>query len=176
MVRRSDNRAADAVHARVGMPALSALARRAGMRGFLPHPVWGGSIVTAADQARLFLRIDRLVPAPAPRVRDAAPARDRAGAALGHRGGRARAAGRIAFKGGWGRGVTRQVDHQAALLTRGRERVAVAVLTADNPSDAYGAETLRGVAARLLRGLDRKLIGTVVRSRSIVQGVRGASR
>ena len=70
--------------------------------------------------------------------------------------------------------MTRQVDHQAALLTRGRERVAVAVLTADNPSDAYGAETLRGVAARLLRGLDRRLVGTVVRSRSIVQGLRGA--
>ena len=35
----------------------------------------------------------------------------------------------------------------------GALRVAIAVLSADNPSDAYGAATLRGVAARLLRGL-----------------------
>ena len=32
-------------------------------------------------------------------------------------------------------------------------RLAIAVLTADNPSDAYGAATHQGVAARLLRGL-----------------------
>ncbi len=173
MVRRSDNRAADAVHARVGLPALSALARRAGMRGFLPHPVWGGSLVTAADQARLFLRIDRLVP----RRHRAYAMRLLRGIVPAQRWGIAAAVPRgwaIAFKSGWGRGVTRQVDHQAALLTRGRERVAVAVLTADNPSDAYGAETLRGVAARLVRRLDRRLVGTVVRSRSVVQGLRGA--
>ena len=68
---------------------------------------------------------------------------------------------RIAFKGGWGPGVTRQVTHQAALLTRGRERVAVAVLTADNPSTPYGAATIRGVAQRLLRGLEGRLMGRV---------------
>ena len=38
MIRRSDNDAADAVSARVGMLALSALARRTGMRAFLPIP------------------------------------------------------------------------------------------------------------------------------------------
>ncbi len=164
MIRRSDNRAADAVHARVGPAALSALARRAGMRSFVPHPVWGGSLVTAEDQARLFLHIDRLVPA---RHRDYAMgllrgvvARQRWGipAALP-------AGWEIAFKGGWGRGVTRQVDHQAALLTNVRLRVSVAVLTADNPSDAYGAATLQGVAARLLRGLAGTVTGELVRTR-----------
>ena len=39
--------------------ALDAAGRDAGVR---PHPVWGGSTITADDQARLFLRIDRLVP------------------------------------------------------------------------------------------------------------------
>jgi hypothetical protein len=71
----------------------------------------------------------------------------------------------IAFKGGWGRGVTRQVDHQAALLTNAALRVSVAVLTADSPGDGYGAATLRGVAARLLRGLNGAVTGTAIRLR-----------
>ena len=161
MIRFSDNRAADAVHARVGLPALSALAGRAGMRAFVPHPVWGGSLITAADQAGLFRRIDRLVPA---RHRDYAMGLLR-GVTAGQRWGLPDAlpgGWTIAFKGGWGRGVTRQVTHQAALLTHGRTRVAVAVLTADNPSTPYGAATIRGVAQRLLRGLEGRPIGRVL--------------
>jgi len=161
MVRRSDNRAADAVHARVGLPALSALARRVGMRHFLPHPVWGGSTITADDQARLFLRIDRLVPR---RHRAYAMGLLR-GVVPQQRWGIAAAVPQgwtIAFKGGWGRGVTRQVDHQAALLTNAGLRVSVAILTADNPGDGYGTATLRGVAARLLRGLAGEVKGRVV--------------
>ena len=164
MVRRSDNRAADTIHRQVGLLGLSALARRAGMRDFVPHPVWGGSLVTADDQARFFLRIDTLV-----------PRRHRAYALALLRGivGRQRwgipvslpAGWQIAFKGGWGEGVTRQVDHQAALLTNAGLRVSIAVLTADNPSDEYGADTLRGVAARLLHGLAGAVTGTLVRAR-----------
>jgi hypothetical protein len=45
------------------------------------------------------------------------------------------------------------VDHQVALLTRGSERVSLAILTYADGSHAYGKETLRGVAKRLLRGL-----------------------
>jgi hypothetical protein len=56
------------------------------------------------------------------------------------------------FKGGWGDGDG-DVDHQAALLQRGEQRVAVAIMTTANPSHAYGKETLRGVAVRLLRDL-----------------------
>jgi hypothetical protein len=161
MIRRSDNGAADVIHARVGLSALSALARRARMTRFVAHPVWGGSLVTAVDQARFFLRIDRLVPK---RHRAYAMALLR-GVVPGQRWGiaAARPAGwRIAFKGGWGAGVTRQVDHQAALLTNAGLRVSIAVLTADNGSDGYGTETLRGVAARLLHGLAGTVEGTVV--------------
>jgi beta-lactamase class A len=165
MIRRSDNRAADAIHARVGLPALSALGRRAGMRHFVPHPAWGGSTVTAVDQARFFLRIDRLVP----RRHRAYAMKLLRGIVPSQRWGipEARPRGwRIAFKGGWGKGVTQQVDHQAALLTNAGLRVSIAVMTADNPSDAYGAATLRGVAARLLRGLGGVVRGKVVRTRS----------
>jgi hypothetical protein len=56
------------------------------------------------------------------------------------------------FKGGWGSG-TGWADHQVALLRRGRRRLAVAILITWSPSHAYGKETLRGIAARLLRGL-----------------------
>jgi len=169
MVRRSDNRAANAISAQVGTAALSALGRRAGMRRFVPHPVWGGSTISADDQARFFLRIDRLVPrrhrAYAMRLlRTVVPEQRWGIAAAVPRG------WQIAFKGGWGRGVTRQVDHQAALLTNGRLRVSVAVLTADNPTHGYGAGTLEGVARRLLRGLAGEVKGEVVGMRGGLPG------
>ena len=56
------------------------------------------------------------------------------------------------LKGGWGSG-SGAVDHQVALLRRGRRRLALAILTVGNPSHEYGNETLEGVARRLLRGL-----------------------
>ena len=59
---------------------------------------------------------------------------------------------RLYFKGGWGSG-TGWVDHQVALLTRGDQRVSVAILTYHDGTHAYGLATLRGIAARLLRGL-----------------------
>jgi hypothetical protein len=164
MVRFSDNDAASAIHLRVGLPALSALARRVGMRHFLPHPAWGGSTVTAIDQARFFLRIDRLIP----RRHRPYAMRLLRGIIAGQRWGipEARPRGwRVAFKGGWGKGVTRQVDHQAALLTNHGMRVSIAVLTADNPSDGYGFATVRGVAARLLRGLSGVVRGKLVSKR-----------
>ena len=60
---------------------------------------------------------------------------------------------RVYFKGGWGAG-TGAVDHQVVLLRRGEERIAVAVLTANNGSHAAGKTTLEGVFRRLLRDLE----------------------
>jgi hypothetical protein len=152
MIRRSDNAAAGEIVARVGASGLRALARRSGMRRFTPvlNP-WGSSRITAADQTRFFLRIDRLM-----------PRRHRAyGMSLlrsitpSQRWGIARVRPdrwRLYFKGGWGSG-TGWVDHQVALLRRGRRRVAVAILTHAQGSHAYGKVTLKRVARRLLRGL-----------------------
>ncbi len=151
MVRWSNNIAATRVRNFVGNSALAALARRAGMRRFRTAVSWGSSIIDASEQTKLFLRIDRFV---VRRHRDTAmrllnrivPSQ-RWGIA------RTRPEGwAIYFKGGWGDGDG-EVDHQVALLRRGRRRVAVAVMTMRNPSHAYGKETLRGVAARLLRDL-----------------------
>jgi len=152
MIRRSDNDAAGRVLGIVGPDRLRGLAHRAGMRRFTPVTgIWGLSQIDALDQARYFLRIDSLV---APRHRAYAmkllntitPAQ-RWGIA------RVRPPGwRLYFKGGWGSG-TGWVDHQVALLTRGDERVSLAILTRSDGSHAYGTKTLRGIAKRLLRGL-----------------------
>jgi len=151
MVRWSNNIAATRVRNVVGNSALAALARRAGMRRFRTAASWGDSVVDASDQTKLFLRIDRLVVrrhrATAMRLLHRIVRSQRWGIA------RARPQGwALYFKGGWGDGDG-EVDHQVALLRRGGLRVAVAIMTTANPSHAYGKETLRGVARRLLRAL-----------------------
>jgi len=154
MIRRSDNAAAGRVLGIVGAARLRGLAHRAGMHRFTPVAgIWGLSRIDAVDQARYFLQIDSLL---APRHRAYAmrllntitPAQRWGLARVRPRG------WRLYFKGGWGSG-TGWVDHQVALLTRGKERVSVAILTHLDGSHAYGRETLRGIALRLLKGLSR---------------------
>lgn len=151
MITRSDNRAASRVRDIVGNGALRRLARRVHMRRFATARSWGSTQVTAGDQTRFFLHLERFV---VPRHRDTAlhllhsvKRSQRWGV------GRVRPRGwALYFKGGWGDDPG-DVDHQVALLRRGRRRLSLAVMTTDNPSHAYGKRTLRGVAARLLRGL-----------------------
>ena len=50
---------------------------------------------------------------------------------------------------------------EVGLFTNAGLRVSLAVLTADSPSAAYGRETQRGVAARLLHGLAGQVVGAV---------------
>jgi hypothetical protein len=152
MIWRSDNTTASVIRDMVGNRGLRRLARRVGMRRFTPvaHP-WGHSLVNAADQTRFFLRLERYV---APRHRRRA-LRLLHSIVPSQRWGVGRVVPRgweAYFKGGWGSG-TGAVDHQVALLRRGRLRVAVAVMTTANGSHAYGKATLRGVFRRLLRGL-----------------------
>jgi hypothetical protein len=153
MIRASDNGAASAVQARVGTGGLRRLARRAGMRRFIPSPVWGGSQLTARDQARFFFRIRALT-----------PRRHRAYAlgllrriVPGQRWGIPQGVPRgfrVHFKGGWYPGGGGWRVHQAALL-RGRSgrKLSIAVLTEGGPGFGYGQETIRGVTARLLRDI-----------------------
>jgi Beta-lactamase enzyme family len=152
MIRRSDNVAATRVRDLVGNGALHRLARRAHMTRFSTHPIWGLSRISARDQTRLWLRFESFVP---PRHR-AYAMELLATIVPKQRWGLGRlaypAGWELFFKGGWGSG-TGLVEHQVALLRRGEERVAVAILTTGSPSHAYGKRTLRGVAERLLRGL-----------------------
>lgn len=151
MIRRSDNDAATRIYDVVGNDGLTRVARRAGMRDFRAGAYWGGCQTTARDQAVLFQRVERLLP---PRhraygmrlLRTIVPSQRWGIARVAPRG------WRLYLKGGWGSG-SGAVDHQAALLVKGRRRITLAITTTDNPSHAAGIVTLRGVAARLLRGL-----------------------
>jgi beta-lactamase class A len=149
MITRSDNATASRVRDIVGNGALARLARRAGMRNFATAVPWGNTRITAADQARFFVRIDRLVV-----KRHRAYARRLLRSIVpSQRWGMPPARPRgwdILFKGGWrptGAGI---LVHQIALFQRGQRRISVAVLTDGNPSYRYGHETIRGTAARLL--------------------------
>jgi beta-lactamase class A len=151
MIRWSDNVAATRVRDIVGNDGLVRLAHRVGMRAFAPAAIWGLSRIDAADQTLFFLHVDGLVPrrhrAMAMHLLSSIAPSQRWGIA------QVRPAGwALYFKGGWGSG-SGAVDHQVALLRRGQRRVSVAILTTSSPSHAYAKETLRGVAARLLRGL-----------------------
>jgi hypothetical protein len=147
MITISDNQAATVLYARVGGAGLRAVARAAHAQRFADVGHWSDAQLTAADQARFFLAVDRLVP-----VRHRRLARRLLSSITGlQRWGiapvAARRGFRVFFKGGWRAGLT----HQVALLERGRHRVALAVLTSGAPSMAYGEETVAGIAARVLR-------------------------
>jgi hypothetical protein len=149
MVTKSDNATASAIYAQIGAHGLRRVARAAGMHKFSPARPWGVSQITAADQVRFFLRIDKLVP----RRHRRYARKLLSSITKGQRWGIAPVARRrklkAFFKGGWVTGIT----HQVALLERKRDRarIAVAVLTRNSPSMAYGEATIEGVAARLLR-------------------------
>jgi hypothetical protein len=147
MVRRSGNRAARAVYRRLGDGAFRAVARATGMRRVATNGTWSEVQVCAADVARFFLRADRAVPR-----RHRAYARALlAGIVPEQSWGIPRvlrpAGWQVFFKGGWRGG---RIVHQGALAERGGRRVALAVLTAGNPTHDYGRGTIEGIARRLL--------------------------
>ena len=148
MIRWSDNAAAGELHRLVGSEGLMRVSRRVHMRHFIAAPAWGSSTVTANDQVRFFVRVDRLV---RPRhrgelrrlLRTVVPAQ---------RWGIPDATNRrwtVLFKGGWRPTARGNLVNQAAKLERGSRELAIAVLSDGNPSHEYGTETVRGIAARL---------------------------
>ncbi len=145
MITVSDNDAASTVYARVGRDALLRIARAAGMTRFDVGFNWADALLTARDQARLFLRIDRLAPR-----RHRAYLRGLLGSIVSwQRWGIAPVAEQrafhIMFKGGWRIGIF----HQVALLERDGRRIALAILTSGT-EHGYGRETQAGIAARVL--------------------------
>jgi Beta-lactamase enzyme family len=151
MIRRSDDAAANRMWGLVSQRCLHRLARRAGMRNFSTQGVWGLTRITPAGTARLFWSIDRWTP-----VRHRRYARTLLRTIVpSQRWGIAKAVPpgfTIYFKGGFVGPPGGRVENQGALLRAGSRRLALAVLTNDNPSHRYGATTQREVARRLLRG------------------------
>lgn len=149
MIRVSDNTAATAIYAHVGDERLNELARQAGMTDFHISGTWGSAQITAADQARLFSRMQELTPSEyqgyarsllasiVPRQSWGIPEISRPGWLT-------------FFKGGWLESARGNLVHQVARLEKGPLSVTIAILTDRNPSDAYGRATIRGIAARLL--------------------------
>jgi len=150
MIVGSDNAATDRVFAQVETGGLVALARAAGMKRFTPSAVWALSLVTAADQARFFLHVDRLVPGQHRALLDLL---------LSERG-RYRGWGipqvalergwRVWWKDGWIHSARGELLLQAARLERRGVTFAVAVIADGQPTSGYGVATMRGVGARLL--------------------------
>jgi hypothetical protein len=153
MIRASKNEPATTVFHLLGPGPLYELASRAGMHNFRVDRHWGLSDLTARDQARFFKRIDLLVPARhrafAKRLLSTIIARQRWGIAPVAPDG-----WELYFKGGWLERSDGWVINQVALLKRGKRRISIAILTGQNPNDAYGRATVRGIAQRLLHGLD----------------------
>jgi hypothetical protein len=146
MIRRSSNTAARRVYQSLGPDRVLRLARRAHMRRFA-IPALFEARITAGDQARLFARLDPLVP----KSHRAYARRLLAGIVPEQRWGipdAVPAGWRVFFKGGWREGLV----HQVARLERADgTAIALAVLTDHDPSERYGQATVRGIAWRLLR-------------------------
>jgi beta-lactamase family protein len=150
MIQRSDNSAATTIWRRVGDGRLRDLARAAHMHNFSISGIWANAMITAADQATYFFEMDKLIPR-----QFRAYARFLLSHIVGYESwgipAVARKQGwRVYFKGGWRPTSRGQLVHQVARLRRGRNRIAIAVMTDGDPSMSYGIATIEGVTRRLL--------------------------
>lgn len=146
IIRESKNQPARRLFAQVGSAGLYEIAEAAGMEHFSSDSSLFESRIAAGDQARFFLRIDRLVPERHRRY----ARRLLSGTIEAHRWGIPPAAEkrhmRWFIKGGW----RSDVVHQVGLLERSRtRRIAVGVLTTTT-DQGYGRATVEGVARRVL--------------------------
>ena len=149
MIHSSDNEAASAVLAIVGEAALDRVARDAHMVDYESGGAfWGFTEVSAADLARFFLHQQAIIPRQFDGyarwlLSSIEPSESWGIPAV------ARPEFQVFFKGGW-LPEFEDLVNQVARLERPGIVFALAVLTIDNPSMAYGEHTIEGVTARLL--------------------------
>lgn len=148
MIHISDNEAASAVLAIVGGAAVERVARESGMSDYAPGVGWWAYTQTsAADQARFFFALQRLIP---PQFYGYArgllsgiePSQSWGVPPV------ARPRWQVFFK--TGALPEEGVFNEVARLERPGLTFTVAVFTAGEPSMSYGEETIEGVAAALL--------------------------
>jgi hypothetical protein len=148
MIHESNNEDASAVLGRVGLGAIARVAREADMQDYAPGVGWWAFTQTsAADQARFFVAIERLIPRrfwPYARgLLDGIEPEQSWGIPEV-----ARPRWQVFFK--TGALPSEGLFNEAARLERSGVTFTVAVFTTGDPSKAYGEETIRGVGARLL--------------------------
>nr|MBA3809225.1 serine hydrolase [Solirubrobacterales bacterium] len=148
IIHISDNNAASAVFSIVGSAAVSRVAHEAGMSDYAPGVDWWAFTQTsAADQARFFFLLGRLIP------------KQFYGYARGLLSGIepsqswgvppvARPAWQVFFK--TGALPSRGLFNEVARLERPGLTFTIAVFTDGDPSMSYGEGTIEGVAATLL--------------------------
>ena len=147
MIHVSRNRAASRIHRLVGDRGLADVGRAAGMRGLRLNGTWSEVGITAADQARFFRRLGRLVPR-----RHRAYARRLLASIVPRQSWGIPAVARprgyaTFFKGGWRRGLV----NQAALLeARDGRRLSIAILVDRRPSFTHARRTIERLTRRLL--------------------------
>jgi Beta-lactamase enzyme family len=148
MIHESDNDAASTVLGRVGAAAVARVAREAGMRDYAPGVGWWAYTQTsAADQARFFVAIERLIPRrfwPYARGLLAGIEPEQSWGIPEV----ARPRWQVFFK--TGALPSEGLFNETARLERPGVTFAVSVFSAGDPSQGYGEETVRGVGRRLL--------------------------
>ena len=151
MIHVSDNNAATQCWSIVGDSGLYAVAAAAHMTDFSVSGLWGGALLSPADQARFFFEMDSLIPREfvgyarfllstiEPSQSWAIPAVARP---LGYR---------VFFKDGSEPVGSAQLVHQIARLEGRGRTFAMAVMTDGDPTMQYGIDTIAGVTQALLR-------------------------
>ena len=152
MIHVSDNNAATKVWSIVGDPRLRRLAKRAGMKDFSIEGIWANAMISAADQARFFFDIKRLVPRKFRRYALGLLSHITSSQSWGIPSVARPRGWKVFFKGGWRATSRGQLVHQVARLERSHHRMALAVLTDGDPSMGYGIQSIEGTAGRLLHG------------------------
>lgn len=148
MIHESNNDAASAVLDRVGGAAVARVAREAGMRDYAPGVGWWAySQTSAADQARFFIAIKKLIPRrfwPYARglMMGIEPEQSWGIPEV------ARPRWQVFFK--TGALPSEGLFNETARLERPGVTFTVSIFTTADPSMAYGEETMRGVGAALL--------------------------
>jgi hypothetical protein len=150
MIHVSDNEAASAVLARVGLGAIARVAREARMQDYAPAIGWWAFTQTsAADQARFFSALQRLIPHrfwPYARglLAGIEPSQSWGIPQV------ARPRWQVFFK--TGALPSQGLFNETARLERAGVTFTISIFTTGDPSMAYGEETIRGVASALLAG------------------------
>jgi hypothetical protein len=148
MIHESNNEDASAVLDRVGLAAIARVAREAGMQDYAPGVGWWAYTQTsAADQARFFIAIEKLIPRqfwPYARglMAGIEPEQSWGFPEV------ARPRWQVFFK--TGALPSEGLFNETARLERPGVTFTASVFSTGDPSQAYGEETMRGVAARLL--------------------------